>query len=380
MFCPGYPKHKVTMTRKRILLLSAYDAVSHRQWRQGLVSALPQYDWTVLTLPPRHFSWRIRGNGLSWAMGQRATLAQVYDLVLATSMVDLATLRGLVPELATLPSVLYFHENQFAYPQTSAAHASLEPRMVNLYSALAADCLVFNSDYNRTSFLTGVENLLSRLPDAVPPGIEQQLAEKARVIPVPLATEVINIRSGPRPEQFTLVWNHRWEYDKAPERFFAALVNLAEQGVVFRVHVLGQQFRHVPSLFNTMRQVLDDYIHHWGWLESRLEYLKILRESHIAVSTALHDFQGVALQEAVAAGCLPVVPDRLSYPEFYTATYRYASIPEDSDAEVQALTDHLMNRVGQHEQGKLPAPPHLGCLSWDRMQPIYLKLLNEVAA
>ena len=78
----------------RVLLLSAYDAESHRRWRKGLVKHLPDFDWTVLTLPPRFFSWRIRGNPLSWAFLERKTLEKEYDCLLATSMVDLAVLRG----------------------------------------------------------------------------------------------------------------------------------------------------------------------------------------------------------------------------------------------------------------------------------------------
>ncbi len=60
----------------RILLLSAYDAVSHRLWREGLVAALPEHNWTVLALPPRHFRWRIRGNSLSWGVGERSILLE----------------------------------------------------------------------------------------------------------------------------------------------------------------------------------------------------------------------------------------------------------------------------------------------------------------
>ena len=80
----------------RILLLSAYDAVSHRQWREGLVAALPEHNWTVLALPPRHFRWRIRGNSLSWGVGERSILKQSFDCLVATSMVDLASLKGLL--------------------------------------------------------------------------------------------------------------------------------------------------------------------------------------------------------------------------------------------------------------------------------------------
>lgn len=114
------------MKRGRILLLSAYDAASHRYWHQLLRQELNDWDWQLLTLPARHFSWRIRGNPLYWAQACRETLEQAYDLVLATSMVDLSTLRGLVPALAGIPTLLYFHENQFAYPSGQARHGSLE--------------------------------------------------------------------------------------------------------------------------------------------------------------------------------------------------------------------------------------------------------------
>ena len=93
----------------RILLLSPYDTISHRRWREGLVAAFPQHDWTVLTLPPRHFSWRVRGNSLSWAMSELPSLQRPYELVVATSMTDLSALRGLVPPLAGVPALLYFH-------------------------------------------------------------------------------------------------------------------------------------------------------------------------------------------------------------------------------------------------------------------------------
>ena len=166
----------------KILLLSAYDAASHQRWRRGLESAFPDYQWEVLVLPARYFSWRIRGNGLSWAYGQREILEQPYQLIVATSMVDLATLKGLVPLLAATPSIVYFHVNQFAYPANERQRNSLEPAMVNLYSALAADRIVFNSEYNRSSFMSGVSQLLKKLPDFVPPGIVEQLQQRSELL------------------------------------------------------------------------------------------------------------------------------------------------------------------------------------------------------
>ncbi len=46
----------------KVLLLSAYAAQSHVYWRRGLQQMFPQWDWTCLELPPRYFSWRVRGN------------------------------------------------------------------------------------------------------------------------------------------------------------------------------------------------------------------------------------------------------------------------------------------------------------------------------
>ncbi|MEE8319458.1 MAG: DUF3524 domain-containing protein, partial [bacterium] len=59
---------------RRILLLSAYDAGSHRRWREQLAEHLKEHSWTVLSLPPRNFAWRNRGNALSWALGSREVL------------------------------------------------------------------------------------------------------------------------------------------------------------------------------------------------------------------------------------------------------------------------------------------------------------------
>ena len=234
----------------KILLLSAYDALSHQYWRKELVKQFPDYQWTVLTLPPRYFSWRIRGNSLSWAYNERQQLLQGYDLIICTSMTDFSALKGLVPELSGIPSLCYFHENQFAYPASGQQQKSVEPLILNLYSALSADRVLFNTGYNRQTFLDGVHSLLKKLPDQVPPNIVSLLEEKSAVLPVPLP-ESIYLPSLGAEDNNTLhiVFNHRWEYDKAPERMLTALLLLVERNVLFKVHVVGQSFRQVPPVF-----------------------------------------------------------------------------------------------------------------------------------
>ncbi|MGB5442776.1 MAG: DUF3524 domain-containing protein [Gammaproteobacteria bacterium] len=365
----------------RILLLSAYDAHSHRRWRHGLVNAFPGWQWTVLTLPPRNFLWRVRGNSLSWAFSERETLQQPYDLLLATSMTDLSALKGMVPSLAQVPGIVYCHENQFAYPQRREQQG-MEAVFVSLYAVLAADRVLFNSDYNRRTFLDGAQALLKKMPDAVPPGVIEHIAARSRILPVPLEEHWFAGAARPLAGDipFTIVWNHRWEYDKAPERMFAALLKLHEDGVDFRVHVIGQQFREQPPVFAEMRPLLETHIGVWGMLKSDADYRQLLQQAHVVLSTALHEFQGLAVLEAVASGCIPLVPDRLAYPEFIPAACRYPSYPDDPGRESEVIAGHLQVLVQAFQKAALPPPPDLSWLSWPQLRPACEKELSALCS
>ena len=360
----------------RILLLSAYDTHSHRCWREGLVAALPQHDWTVLTLPPRHFSWRVRGNSLSWALGERDVLQQTYDLIIATSMTDLSALKGMVPTLAAVPGLYYFHENQFAYPDQREQPRN-EPRIVSLYGALAAERVVFNSDYNRQTFLAGARAFLKKMPDKVPAGVIDTIAEKSVVLAVPLEQHWFSTMQRPVNPPFTIVWNHRWEYDKAPERLFAALMKLHERGVDFQVHVIGHRFREQPPVFAEARPALAGHIGKWGTVVNDDNYRRVLCGSHVVLSTALHEFQGLAVQEAVACGCVPLVPDRLAYPEFFPEVFRYPSCLDDAEREAGIIAERLTQLAKQHRAATLPAPPDLSRLAWPAMTDRYATVLAD---
>lgn len=331
-------------TLPRTLLLSAYRADSHAWWADWLQQALTDRHWEVLELPGRWFNWRIRGNPLSW-LDQIENAVDGADQVLATSMVDLATLRGLCPSLAQLPTLLYFHENQFAYPQTAQQRNSIEPQMIQLYAGLAADRLLFNSAWNQQSYLDGVERLLARFPDEVPTGIPARLAARCSVIPVPIE----NLRpadGAPPRDQKLIVWNHRWEHDKAPERFAKALFALADQGVEFRLALLGPRPKAKPPALESIEAQLEERIVANERLP-RAEYVALLQRAGIVISTAEHEFQGLAMLEAVSAGATPLAPDHLVYPSQYPAHCLY---PARDDA---ALADRLKQWLCN---GPPPAP------------------------
>ncbi|MEQ5815981.1 DUF3524 domain-containing protein [Marinobacter sp. NFXS11] len=327
---------------KRILLLSGYDAASHRRWREQLIDLLPDFRWASLALPPRFFRWRIRGNPLSWL--NEPLLQQPWDLIIATSMVDLATLRGLYPRLAHTPCLLYMHENQFAFPVSSGQNASADPQMVNLYGALSADCVVFNSGWNRDSFLAGADSFLQKLPDAVPEGLIDTLRDKSRVIPVPIEDRLFTDRPSLLDQTCPhLLWNHRWEYDKGPDRLLKLLTVLHQRSVPFRLSVVGERFRSYPKAFDRIREQFGPCIEHWGFLENRGAYDQLLRQADIVISTALHDFQGLSMLEAMASGCVPLAPDRLAYREYVPDVCRYESYHENTALEAEAAADTLEN-------------------------------------
>ncbi|AXS84945.1 MULTISPECIES: DUF3524 domain-containing protein [Marinobacter] len=333
------PEHTAT-NRPRILLLSAYDAGSHRRWREQLVATHPEFDWHTLALPPRFFQWRIRGNALSWF--REPLLQESWDLLLVTSMVDLASLRGIHPHLAATPAILYMHENQFAYPDSGNQHSSAEPKMVNLYSVVAADTVLFNSDWNRRSFLEQAQAFLDKLPDGVPEGLIRTIDEKSRVLPVPVEDSLFaGDHCGVDRQCPHLVWNHRWEYDKGPDRLLLLLDALVARGQPFRISVVGEQFRNAPEAFRLIEQRHSERLVNFGFMASRDDYNRLLRQADVAVSTALHDFQGLAMLEAMASGCLALAPDRLAYPEYVPRNQRYPSHPGEPEAEALAAADRL---------------------------------------
>ncbi|MDX1589035.1 MAG: DUF3524 domain-containing protein [Oleiphilaceae bacterium] len=378
-------------TKPRILCLSAYNAVSHQRWYQAISAGLPRYQWHDLSLPPRHFRWRIRGNPLSWL--EEPLLQQPWDLLIATSMVDLATLRGLHPSLAGVPALYYCHENQFFYPSQNARQRNHEPAMVNLYGALAADRVLFNSAFNRDSFIRGACELMARLPDCTPDTLERRLRERSQVLPVPLEEAAFVPpagedsgpgRWGPQGQgadtgPLRLVWAARWEYDKGPERLLATLQALEAQGTDYRLCVLGESFRQRPEAFDRIERDFAHRLVQFGHEPDRDQYYRWLRSAQIVLSTSLHEFQGLAVLEAIACGCVPVLPDRLVYPEQVGEAYRYPSDQSDLAAEATGAAA-LIARQGALCQSGQARVPDVSGYAWPRLARAYRECIDDAIA
>ena len=352
-------------------IMSAYRSESHASWARWLEREAMEcnLNFRLFELPGRYFRWRIRGNPLSWlAEVQDALTTEVPDHILATSMVDISTLKGLHPSLAHVPVTLYFHENQFAYPVGEGQHSSIDPQMVQLYGALSANECWFNSSYNRDSFLQGMDALLRKMPDHVPDNIVERIADKCRIVPVPV--DPLERRQGASSRPLIL-WNHRWEYDKRPDRFLELLDRLESDGVEFELALLGPRAQKVPKALLDIRSRHASRIIADGMVP-RAEYEALLRSARVVISTADHEFQGLAMIEAVSAGASPVVPDALCYREQYPEQHRY---PSGDMSAAAALVKKALDACEQVNQGEVD----ISDWTSDKTAPIWRAFLQDKA-
>jgi len=305
----------------QVALLESFWGGSHREAAQGWLRHT-KHRVQVETLPPRFWKWRMRGAALEFARRLSAE-AMRPDVLLVTSLVDLAHLKAALAHPP--PALLYFHENQAAYPERPGepqAERDLQFAFTNLASVAAADRVAFNSAYQRRAFLEGMRQILDRMPDARPYWVLERADEISEVLPLGIEVDRLPPRLSKPPGQPPLVlWNHRWEHDKAPEVFFRVLGALAAEGVGFRVAVAGESFRSQPPIFRQAREGLADRVEHWGFVPERAAYYRLLARADVVVSTARQENFGLSLLEAACAGAHPLAPAALSYPEVLPAQW-----------------------------------------------------------
>ncbi|MGB3211936.1 MAG: DUF3524 domain-containing protein [Desulforhopalus sp.] len=361
---------------KRILILEPYYGGSHKNFLEGLQKYVTA-KYVLFTLPARKWKMRMQFSAI-WFVEQIRTLPVAdrrFDAVLCSTFVDVAVLRALLCSLdgwnQNTRMLTYFHENQFAYPQRIDDPVIYQFTNINFHSALASDAIAFNSLYNRHTFLAGCRNGMRAASGMKFPGIIKKLSDKSRIIfPGIEFAEIDRLNKKKSIEVPVIVWNHRWEHDKNPESFFLALDVLQQRGVDFRLIVLGQSFKGSPACFANAKTKFKDKIIHYGFVPSYQQYIELLCKGDIVVSTSHHEFYGISIIEAVRAGCVPVLPNRLSYPELFDKRFLYSedSFPERLESVVKKLC-RLTPEAAREMTERF---------SWQGMQDHYLEwLLGE---
>ncbi|MGC9349478.1 MAG: tRNA-queuosine alpha-mannosyltransferase domain-containing protein [Anaerolineae bacterium] len=371
-----------------ILLVAPYFGGSHRAWARGY-QRHTAHDVTLLTLPARFWKWRMHGGAATLAEKLQAQVGEgptIPDVVLATDMVNLPAFLGLTRDLlGDVPVVLYCHENQLTYPLQEGEKRDLAYPMINWLSMLAADRVLFNSHFHLENWFRALPKMLKHFPDCSHQPLVSEVRARSEVLPVGCDLRALDAARPAEPGEDgvspLILWNQRWEYDKDPTTFFRALDVLVARGVDFRVALAGSNVRQQPEEFEAARKRLGDRVVHFGRAD-RAEYQQLLWEADVVVSTAIHEFFGIAMVEAIACGCFPVLPERLAYPEL---------IPEaEVSPEVRRRCfysgfDELMARLTwaltEIDAARSLTPPlqrSVRRFDWSMMAPRYDAVMVEV--
>jgi len=328
----------------RIALIDPFYDTSHQYWAEGLQKH-SQHDIVIYSNPPRNWKWQMIGGTLELADRIRPDI-QSFDILLVTDMIDLPCFVGYLKEVELPPLAIYFHENQITYPWSSTDPDLAQKRdhhygFMNVRSALVADHIIFNSEYHQRSFLASIPSFIKMFPSIQWPDSLFSIKMKSSVLPIGLA-DIKEPRNRSNDGLPIFLWNHRWEYDKNPNEFFQILFGLKERDTAFKLVVLGKSYKGQPSIFQKAKEKLKDHIIHWGYADSRAEYLSLIQESNIALVTSNQDFFGISVVEAIHHGNYPLLPDRLSYPEHIHPDHHQCIYQEGTCA--QALNAILANK------------------------------------
>ena len=317
-----------------ILFLEPYYGGSHRSFADGLVCN-SQHTFTLETMPDRFWKWRMRGAAFHFA--RSVANPENFDLVLCSDMLSVTDLKALWANRCP-PIILYMHENQLSYPVPKGEQIDYHFAFTNISSGVAADWVLFNSETHRDAFLTKSDEFLRRLPEYRPQWMIDEIRTKCSVLYPGCDLPATDSNRDDVP---LIVWNHRWEFDKDPALFFDVLKEVARRGRVFTIAVLGENFQAVPKPFIDAKDHFSDRMLQYGYVDSKVEYRRWLARGSVAVSTATQENFGISVVEAIHAGCLPLLPERLSYPELIPEEFHELTLYK-SDADLVERLDSLL--------------------------------------
>ena len=357
----------------RIALLESYYGGSHKAWADGY-RRFSRHEIDLITLPAQFWKWRMQGAAITFA---RRLDAQP-DLILASSMMDLSIFRALTRErLAAVPLAMYFHENQLSYPQSRRQNHGWRYGFINYVSALCADANYFNSQFHLDDFLAQLPRMLKHFADHNELQTIDEIRAKSSVLPLGIDLHRFDEqRAKPgSAEPPVILWNHRWEHDKDPATFVGSMITLADEGYDFQLAITGERFGELPESMVKAQSLLGDRIIQLGYVDSFEEYARLLWRADYVVSTARQEFFGASICEAIYCGCLPILPDRLNYPDLITEELKPVCLYQ-RDRLTALMRYHLecnLKRDTTALRGKIAK------FDWRLMAPQYDEALETLA-
>lgn len=316
----------------RILAIEPFYGGSHRAvldgWRK-----YSEHQIEIVDLPATAWKWRLAGAAPALADKLGEIWGAGPDLIWASSMTNLSMLVALFPALREVPKVYYFHEFQGTYPRNPrttdkgylAADADLNYTLMQVMSAAVADRIWFNSGFLRQLFLDAVAELRTHWPEPRPAWDRDFWDRKDAVVEpgVEICPEGCTATSG---APWRIAWNHRWAWDKQPEKLGRLFAQFHGSGLPVVPVLLGsgrdRWLEEHPEEARLLAQAEKPEC------TSREDYCRALGSCHFVLSTAVQENFGLAVAEAAASGVIPIVPDRLVYRRMYPDPFRYGTVDE----------------------------------------------------
>ncbi|MEM7799547.1 MAG: DUF3524 domain-containing protein [Chloroflexota bacterium] len=378
------------------LLLSPYHSGSHKAWATGL-QAHSKHSVALATLPGQGWKWRMHGGAIALAAETERLAQEVsFDLVLATDMLDYATYIALTRSVFdNVPFVLYMHENQLLYPLSADKTSGPMRRnwglrerqyvLINWKSMLAADVIFFNSRFHLNSFFEhlpiflnhyhdykGLETVekLQRKSDVLPCGVDLQRFESVSPSRAKLDAQLAS--SSP-----LILWNQRWEFDKNPTLFFEVIQQLAADGIDFQLAICGEHFQSQFDTFKADLAGLESRVVHFGYADEAT-YRALLWAADLTISTAIHEFFGISIIEAIYCNTMPLLPKRLSYPELIPSSF-HTDVFYSGKKELLFRCKELLTEKDRIESIKYSLSVHFKKYDWSQIIGQYDQKLGHIA-
>ncbi len=165
----------------------------------------------------------------------------------------------------------------------------------------------------------------------------------------PLGMDAFNpTKSSHKIKKYDVVFPHRLDDDKGISDFIHIASNMPNTAFVVtspkRKQMLEQNkyYKQIEKISNITVKFEQD----------SSEYKKILSEAKIILSCAKQENFGYSVMKAVISGCIPVLPNKLCYPEFFNDEFLYSDLDQaiklinkyleqDSDSKLKNVVDNI---------------------------------------
>lgn len=164
---------------------------------------------------------------------------------------------------------------------------------------------------------------MRHMPDHTEAYNFERITAKSSVLPVGIdAMEGVDL-DRPAQEPPVILWNHRWAYDKGPDRFLAHLQLLKAKGLAFNIILCGAPSKSEPEAFIQLREQFADRILHAGFASSRAHYFQLLQAADVLIHDPVQEYFGISVAEAMSCGVIPLVKNDQAYTSWVPETFRF---------------------------------------------------------